>query len=233
MQDGITKILDVKTSLCFSVRLAAMVSLAAVDSLSDDATVVLSPSAGEKEKAKKIAKAKGEKPESSAPIPKEKAKPVAKAKPKAKSKAKSDPSAASVNKSTVLKRPASAANGPVTASESREPALKKPAGRKKDVRANKSEYKRDGVWSVKLNEKEVIRVFRLQLACLHTCSYSILTCDHDSKTHCAFILRSSPIHLLSGKRSSLLLFFDCIVHVTRKRSPSYCLLLLSLSFLLC
>lgn len=49
------------------------------------------------------------------------------------------------------------------------PPMKKPAGKtklnKRDLgfSAGKSMYKRDGVWSIKLNAREVIRVLRLHL----------------------------------------------------------------------
>lgn len=150
-----------------------MTSLAPVDKLSDEETLVLSPSAGEKAQAKLIAKSesRGGKAEPKGSTPKEKSSP----KPKGKNKVKSDPSAAPKTKAEPRKRPAaspaSAKEQPGDPSKADAPAMKKPATReKKDVRVSKSEYKRDGVWSVKLNEKEVVRVFGLQLACLGGCA---------------------------------------------------------------
>lgn len=62
-------------------------------------------------------------------------------------------------KSPPMKRPASS-------SGSSAKVLKRPSKMDADrVSAGKSMYKRDGVWSVKYNGAEVVRVFRLHLGC--------------------------------------------------------------------
>ena len=69
--------------------------------------------------------------------------------------AESDPTSGGGRK-PALKRPASASS----AGTKSEPVMKRPAGRVKDpdfVSVCKSLYKRDGVWSIKLGTKEVIR----------------------------------------------------------------------------
>ena len=83
-----------------------------------------------------------------------------KAKGKAKAKVETSGTSAVLKSKGVLKRPASRSS----AEPQPEPAMKKPAtSGKKEVRTSKSEYKRDGVWSIKLNDKEVVRVLGLQL----------------------------------------------------------------------
>ena len=142
-------------------------ALDAVDQLSDEETVVLSPSAGteNQRKTEKSPKGKGEpktktvKSKKDTPVPKtkpekvktpkEKKKPEKVKTPQEKKKADVKPE---VETEVKLKRPASK-----LASEQ---PMKKPA---KAVRAGKSMYKRDGVWSIKLNDKEVCRVIGLHL----------------------------------------------------------------------
>ena len=74
-------------------------------------------------------------------------------------KPKAAPKAAPKAKQTALKRPAGALSSP---SKGDPASLKRPASKVvKDadrVSVCKSLYKRNGVWSLKLNQKEVIRV---------------------------------------------------------------------------
>ena len=124
-----------------------MVALDAVDALSDDDAHM---EARPDPKAKP--KAKGKTPKS----PK-KTELKAKATPKKKPK---------MPKATPKKRPAAALSDP---SGPASPTMKKPAakgkpGKPKDpehISTCKSKYKSNGVWSIKLFSKEVIRVSRL------------------------------------------------------------------------
>ena len=123
--------------------------LDSVDALSDDDA--LSQKAVQKKSPKKDvapkAEAKSLKSGSEA-----KNKPKAKAKPKAVAKQKS------------LKRPAAAVTSG-SATPRPKSGMKKPAGRKKDpdhISTCKSRYK-NGVWSIKLFQKEVIRVTSMHI----------------------------------------------------------------------
>ena len=130
-------------------------ALDSVNALSDEETLLLSPSAG----MRLAAKAKAE------PTPKGKceakkpktSKETTPATTTLKGDEKKPPNAKS------MKRPASAGSG------ASQPAMKRPAAAKsnakkpKKVSAGKSLYKRDGVWSVKFNQKEVVRVLWMHL----------------------------------------------------------------------
>ena len=127
-------------------------ALAAVDALSDDdATIDLQPDAGEIAHAKDLRKAA----KAEAKGRDDKKRPKAKSTPQSKDKSTPKPAT-----KPPLKRPASAASSCRDA-----PVMKRPAGRTKDpdfVSAGKSMYKKNGVWSVKLRGKEVVRASWLQ-----------------------------------------------------------------------
>ena len=120
--------------------------------MSDEATLALSPSAGTKPRRPEKGQKNGQKQTETQgkAVPKPKAKPKADAKPK-EPKPKSVPTKPEpvAKKGPVLNRPASSAGSA--------PAMKKPAKDPDAVSVCTSLYKRDGVWSVKLNQKEVLR----------------------------------------------------------------------------
>lgn len=139
-------------------------ALDAVDELSDDGkTVALSPSAGVREAEKQKAKEAKKQTEPKKKEPKEKkVTPKAKAEPATKAAVKQSAKPKAVKpKPGVLQRPAAASpsSGPGI--------LKKPAAEPTGdkVSAGKSQYKSNGIWCIKLNGKEVVRAFRLQLVC--------------------------------------------------------------------
>lgn len=147
-----------------------------IDKLSDEETVAPSPSAGVKEAAKQASKAEAKAKAKVAPkakgkpssqpteeVPKVEKEPAA---PKTKGKgAKPAPKPRPKTSTATPKRKRDASAG------ASRPAMKRPAactGRddKKEsdpIRVCKSLYKRDGVWSIKLAQKEVIRVLGLRM----------------------------------------------------------------------
>lgn len=134
-----------------------------VDELSDDSASKAAIKSPEKPTAPAKPKSKPEKPPKQ--NPKEKAakvekKPAMSEKPQKTEK----PKAAPTGKSAPMKRPA-AGNSAGVADPANGPPQKKPACASKDsdrLSVCKSLYKRNGIWSVKLNGKEVIRVI-----CMH------------------------------------------------------------------
>ena len=119
-----------------------MPALDAVDTLSDDAPVHQSPKKLDNKKTKEKPKVVA-KPKSGEPGPKHK--------PKAKATKDKKESNASPKAKAAIKRPA--------ASSDAKGVAKKPSTRDPDrVSVCKSRYKKDGVWSIKLAQKKVIRV---------------------------------------------------------------------------
>ncbi len=100
------------------------------------------------------------------------------AKPKPKAKA-------------ALKRPAASSGKAAShgADADPEPPMKKPAGKEQPAErlsVCKSLYKRDGVWSIKLNSKEVIRVIGLHLGTKRSSQFiSLLTCSYSFFAFCS------------------------------------------------
>lgn len=153
-----------------SLDLLACMALADVDALSDEETVRLSPNAGVREANKKEAR--------------EKAKAKAKSSPKQDTKEVLEdgpqPSAKSKGGPGVMKKPSS--KRAASAESAGEPAMKKPAASKDldRVRVNKSMYKKNGVWSIKLNDKEVVRVIgmhRVVIRCWPMLSCFVFTAE--------------------------------------------------------
>lgn len=162
--------------------------LDSVESLSDDdvpTTSVALPTAREeqptakaksKPKATPKAKSSKDKPQKKTvpkPVKKEEAK-GSKDEPETETEEKPEiPKKKPGPKSQPLKRPASSA-------ASSAPVLKRPSAMRDPnrVSAGKSLYKRDGVWSIKFNGSEVVRVFRLHLGCFierwKPCSHNCL-----------------------------------------------------------
>lgn len=130
--------------------LVIMVALDSVDALSDDDVTLPkppsvthgSPESAAKPKPKVKGKASSKKAAQPTAIVKKDVKPKAEAKKK------------------TMKRPAAS----LASTGSLEPAMKRPAGAKRDpnhISTCKSLYKSTGIWSIKLFQKEVIRVSRL------------------------------------------------------------------------
>lgn len=140
-------------------------SLQNVEILSDDDTLLLDPKPEKKVKdMEPRAKASPKKRSKAEAKPKGKAKATAKGSPKKKIQKK---------KPATMKRPAASSvrnaddGGEDDSGGAEDPgrgdgaaqAMKKPAGKKElGLSVGKSMYKRDGVWSIKMNKKEVIRV---------------------------------------------------------------------------